>query len=373
MRIVIDCFKQIKGVGKSIGIYNVALNLTKNLVKYKKVLKDKRIQNAELFVIGNEYNKEDFNIEGVNFVHITNYNPLNKLHCIIWELFVVSSVCKKLGADRVVFPRGYCALTHPVKDAIIIHDLIPFYYNEHFPEVFNKIENAYIMNRLKASAKSCNCVITISEASKLDVMKYCGIKEDKITVIHNGCNEIIFDEKKAAVEEPYICAITSGLPHKNAKGILKSYEKYCAMAEKPLELRVIGIADTSCVKLSKDVKSRVICYKFIKENKELHRIIANSKVFLFLSLVEGFGFPPIEAMQLNVPTICSNVSSLPEIVGDAAVLVDPENPEEVGKALDNLIQNEDLQKSLIEKGKENVKRFYWDSRAEMYWNLLIEK
>lgn len=373
MRIVIDCFKQIKGVGKSIGIYNVALNLIKNLVKYKDTSEDKRIRNAELIVIGNKYNKEDFDIKGVNFVCVINFNPLNKVHCVIWELFAVSSVCKKLRADRVLFPRGYCALTHPVKDTIIIHDLIPFYYNEHFPKVFNKVENAYIMNRLKVSANSCNNVITISEASKLDILKYCGIKDDKITVIHNGCNEIFYNEKKDIKKKAYICTITSGLPHKNAKGILKAYQEYCKIAEKPLDLQIIGLEDTSCVELSDDVKSKVTCYKFIKENNELHRIIANSKVFLFLSLVEGFGFPPIEAMQLDVPTICSNISSIPEIVGNASILVNPEEPLEIAKALDDLIQNEAFQKTLIEKGKENVKRFYWDNQAELYWNVLVKK
>ncbi len=367
MRIVIDCFKQIKGIGKSIEIYNVVFNLIVNLVEYRRNTDDKHIKDSAIIVLGNKYNKEDFNMEGVEFIQIDNYNPLNKIHCVIWELLAVSSICKKMNADRVVFPRGFCALTHPVRDSIIVHDFIPFYYHTHFPETFNKLENAYIMNRLRSSVKTCDQVIAISEASKIDIVKYCGIDENKITVIHNGCNKMSHDGEKVLPSKTYICAITSALPHKNAVGIFNSYQKYCEIADEPLDLTIIGISDTSCMELPEKIKSKITCYKFIKENSELHKIIANSSIFLFLSLIEGFGFPPIEAMQLKVPVICSKASSLPEIVGDAAVLVNPKNPEEVAEAIDDLVNNIDKQAELIAKGNENIKRFDWEDKARLYW------
>jgi len=245
MRVVIDCFKQVKGAGKSIGIYNVALSLTQNLVEEQRRTVNETIRQAEIIVLGNAYNRDDFAIDGVQFFEVDTYDPLNKAHCVLWELFGVAKVCKKLKADRILYPRGYCALTHPVKDIVLIHDLIPFYYDEHFPGVFGRAENAYIMNRLKASARSAAQIITISEASKKDIIKYCGVKEEKISVIHNACNAIAFDEEKEPQSEPYICAITSGLPHKNAKGILESYRKYCEISNDPLNLVMIGIADTS--------------------------------------------------------------------------------------------------------------------------------
>ena len=170
MRLVIDCFKLVKGTGKSIGIYNVAVSLISNLVQEKKRTSDQRIKNTEIIVLGNDLNSSDFALDGVEFVSITNYSPMNKAHVVLWELFHVSKVCKELKADRVLFPRGYCALTHPVFDIVLIHDLIPFYYHENYPGVFNRLENAYIMNRLKASAKGSKKIITISEASKKDIL-----------------------------------------------------------------------------------------------------------------------------------------------------------------------------------------------------------
>lgn len=367
MRLVIDCFKLVKGAGKSIGIYNMALNLVQNLVIEKQESSNIEEKNCEILIIGNQYNKDDFNVDGVSFIQITHFNPLNKIHCLFWELFAVSHYAKKNKADKIIFPRGFCALTHPVCDIIIVHDLIPFYYNENYPSYFNKFENAYIMARLKASIKSCRKVITISEASKKEILKYCKVKEGHVQVIYNGRNSIVCPDSKETSGNQYICAITSSLPHKNAKGVFESYKKYCEISEKPLDLVVVGVDETYKDNLPIEIRSKVTCYKYIKDNKELHRTIHDSSLFLFLSLVEGFGFPPIEAMQLGVPVVCSDRSSLPEIVGDAAILVNPENYDDVAKAIEKLVNDDYLRALLINKGEKNINRFDWNLIAKQYW------
>lgn len=371
MRIVIDCFKLVKGAGKSIGIYNVALNLVKGLVKEKHRINDIKINNCELIVLGNSFNKEDFKINGIRFIEITNYNPFNKTHCIIWELFSVTKVCKCLDADKIIFPRGYCALFHPIEDIILIHDLIPFYYDRNFPGVFNRLENAYIMKRLKMSSRSCSKIITISNSSKRDILDYCGVDESKITVIYNACSEVNYSGIKEKQDKPYICAITSELPHKNAKGIIESYKKYCEISSKPLNLVIIGLQDVLSYGLPQEIKNKITCYKFIKEDNELYKVIANSELFLFLSLVEGFGLPPIEAMQLNVPVVCSNTSSLPEVTGDAAVLVNPCDYKEVAITIETLALDEEKRKHFVKLGQRNYKRFSQDIIMKQYWNVIL--
>ncbi len=366
MRLVIDCFKLIKGTGKSIGIYNVAMGIVRHLGTMNATTKP---GNTEILILGNKENRKDFEVTGVNFIEITNYDPRNKIQVILWELFYVSKVCKELKADRVFFPRGYTALTHPIYDIVLIHDLIPFYYNENFPGVFNKVENAYIMGRLKQSAKTAKKVITISQASKADIIKYCGVDENKIVVINNACERVNVNINKSG--EPYICAMTSGLPHKNAKGIIDSYAEYCEMAENPINLVVIGLNGTSEFDIPEDVRSRITCHKFIKSNDEMYRVMGGSEVFLFLSLVEGFGLPPIEAMQLGVPVICSNASSLPEVCGDAAIMVDPRNSKEVAVELCRLLDSYDEKRKLKNKGFENIKRFSWDDIVKLYFDELI--
>jgi len=371
MRVVIDCFKQVKGVGKSIGIYNLTLNLARNLVKYQEASSDINIKMSKIIILGNVYNKDDFDISGLDFVEVSEYNALNKLDCVYWELFAVNKYLKRLKADCVLYPRGYCALSHPIADIVTINDLIPFYYNKNFPEAFNKIENAYIMHRMKKSAKTSARIITISEASKKEIIDNLGVNKEKISVIHCGCNAMSYTGERNAAEQPYICAVTSGLPHKNAKGIFKAYEEYCRFTENALNLVVIGVGDTLDINLSDDIREKIACYKYIQKNSEMHKIIANSTVFMFLSLIEGFGFPPLEAMQLRVPVICSNTSSLPEVVGDSAILVDPTDYKGIAVELDSIIKDKERQELLIAKGQDNVKRFSWDSRAELYWRAFL--
>lgn len=374
MRIIFDCFKLIKGTGKSIGIYNVALELITQLVSEQKTTSSKDIVNSEIVVLGNSYNKIDFAMDGVEFHEITKYDPKNKKQCLYWELFYVVKVAKKLRGDRLFFPRGFSALRHSVKDIILVHDCIPFYYNEHFPKFFNKLENHYIMSRLKSSVKNSYKVITISKSSKKDILHYCKRKADDINVIYNTYKFVDFNslQNNEGEEKQYICAITSTLPHKNAEGIVRSYQTYLEIAENPLDLILIGVDQSFIAKESDAIKEKVKCLKYIDSNDELYRIISKSSAFLFLSLIEGFGLPPIEAMQLKVPVICSNVSSLPEVVGDAAILVDPRDYLSIAQQLDKVINEESLRIYLIQKGLENLERFSGENFAKSYWNTILE-
>ena len=97
------------------------------------------------------------------------------------------------------------------------------------------------------------------------------------------------------------------------------------------------------------------------------------ELFVFLSLKEGFGFPPIEAMQLGVPVVCSNLSSLPEIVGDAAILVNPLNETECGHAIGALLSDSERRDKLIQSGYENIKKFHWNRIIKLYWKAILSK
>ncbi|MBS4994004.1 MAG: glycosyltransferase family 4 protein [Roseburia sp.] len=370
MVLVIDCFKLVRGAGKSIGIYNLALNLVRNLVKERERTQDERIKECQIIVLGNAYNEQEFTIPGVEFICI-HHNPRNKIRCIWWELFEVSVIAHKYKADKILYPRGYAPIFKCAKEYIVVHDMIPFYYNEHYKGYFNGLENLYIMWRLKASIRTCDKVITISEASRKDILNRVDVSSDKIEMIHNGYNRV--DELSTGVKKKdYIIAVTSKLPHKNAEGIIRAYETYYGKTEKPLKLYIIGIDNVDEYHLKEDVKAYVQCYKYIESNEEMHRMIAEARVFLFLSLIEGFGFPPIEAMQLGTPVICSSISSLPEVVGNAAILVDPDNAVQVADAIVQLQHNQGRIEELTAKGYQNIKRFSWDITAVKYADLIMK-
>lgn len=397
MNLVIDCFKLVKGSGKSIGIYNLTKSITCHLGEriveaengrksgYKNSAGGKKADNSgnSIIVLGNAYNREEFDVPGVIFVEMKG-NPLNKLYCILWELALVKKYARRYQADRVLFPRGYRPFGRKgyigrrkdgkkIRDTILIHDLIPFYYDKYYPGVFNRLENAYIMYRLKASMKKADRIITISEYSKEDILKKVPGCGKKIAVIHNGLNDVRYEKGESGKHgRDYIVAMTSGLPHKNAKGVLKTYEVYYKMAKDPLDLAALGIADTSALMdMDKEAAEHVRCYKFFEKFEDMCRMAAGAKAYLFMSYVEGFGFPPLEAMQMGVPVVCSDRSSLPEVVADAGLLVSPEDYEGAAKALIRVTTQERLRKELIRKGYENIRRFSWESRTDLYWKELF--
>lgn len=361
MRLLIDCFKLVKGAGKSIGIYNLALHLVREL--------SCSCGEHELIVLGNAYNRQDFAVSQVQFIEVQK-NPLDRITCILWELFEVSLRAKQLKADKVLFPRGYASMLHLTKESVIIHDMIPFYYNKHYPGYFNRLENFYIMWRLKASARRADDVITISDASKKDIVKYSHVRPERITVIHNGYNLIATKEYAAPAQE-YILAVTSELPHKNAAGIVKSYEAYCHITACPLALKIVGIDDCRKWIEDKTVAEKITCIKYIEKNDDFYQLIHGARVFLFLSLIEGFGFPPIEAMQLGTVVLCSNTSSLLEVAGDAAIYVDPTDYGKAAQALADILADGEKTRQLCEKGYENVKRFSWDKTGKKYRKILF--
>ena len=367
MKLVIDCFKLVKGAGKSIGIYNLARHLVWELAKNPCSQDNTR---NEIIVLGNSYNKKDFDVAGVTFMEMQK-NPLNKLVCIKWELFDVSLLAKKLGADKVLFPRGYASMLHLTKEYVIIHDMIPFYYDEHFKGYFNRLENFYIMWRLKASARHADRVIAISEASKRDIMKYARVDDRRMTVIYDGYTPI----KKGVYGKEngdYIVAMTSKLPHKNAEGIARAYAHYRKIAPNPLPLMVIGTERVN-IKDADGALEGITWIGYVEKDEDLHRMMHNAKAFLFLSLVEGFGFPPIEAMQLETPVVCSNLSSLPEVVGDAALLVNPQDLDEVAQALIKVTTDSACAKMLVEKGLVNAERFNWQKTGDKYREVLFDE
>lgn len=378
MRLVIDCFKLVKGSGKSIGIYNVARHVVENLANNN--INNNKENKKDIVVLGTKYNREDFDIPGVRFLEV-HYNPQNKIMCILWELLIVPRFLKKLKADKALFPRGFAPFKSLMgkgapKSYIIVHDMIPFYYDKFHHGILNPIENFYIMWRLKASCKGCTKIITVSEASKKEIVKIAKIKEDKIKVIHSGVDGINMKAVMSVLatnkkNNKYFSAITSKLPHKNAEGIVYSYKEYFEKSENPLDLVIIGLENVNDFNLPMNVKDHITCHKFFPKDEEMQAIIAGSHAFIFLSRKEGFGFPPIEAMQMSVPVISSGESSLKEIVQDAAMVVDPDDYDEVSDAMLRIEEDDMLCQKLIMAGRKNVKRFIWSNQIKEYMKELF--
>jgi glycosyltransferase involved in cell wall biosynthesis len=351
LRIGIDCYKLQKNRGKSIGIYNYARILIAQLAKIES-------REYEIVVFGNELNRRDIECLGVTFVEYKV--PTSKLMDVLWELFLVKRVANSQNIDLMIYPRGFKPLGSGRKEMVILHDLIPFYYKQKHPNYFGGLESFYIRLRLKAAIKYAQFVLTISQFSMAEIQRLSDGRED-LAFIYNGFEPKCFDNQgqndieSGHLEASYIIALTSELPHKNAPGVFSCYKSYVDLGGE-LDLKVVGIQDPNKYRQLVDPHtfSRITFLPFLTDN-ELYGYIQQAKYLLFLSEIEGFGYPPIEAMSLGTIVISSKGGALQEVVGDGGNLIEDEN--HAASTLIYLDQHPDLHEGIIQNGYRNIDRF----------------
>ncbi len=258
-----------------------------------------------------------------------------------------------------------------IKNRVIatIHDLIHFKFPEFFP--FYKREIGKIF--LKSLQQRGELIFTVSETSKKDIINMFGFNEDRIKVIYNGIAEIFFsaEEQKTSIDFPYILYMGNLKPHKNLGILLKAFSNIKGKY-KELKLILIGIKNPKQLKKQVEglgIENRVIIKGYI-EQKEVIKFIDNCLFFVFPSLYEGFGLPPIEVMARGKAVVSSSGGSLKEILKDNAVLFNPQSEEELTTVMENMIIDESLRKEYESKGLKYSENFHWDKFVRQYIDIL---
>lgn len=250
---------------------------------------------------------------------------------------------------------------------VTVHDIIPFLYPKIHPKM--KYYYRFVLPWLLKFAKAIICV---SENTKKDIINAYSLKGNNIYVIYEGCklkelsikkNEII---KKRYNIKKYILYVGDMRPYKNLERTLEAFSR---IQIKDLYFVIGGKKDPRFYpEIEKKAKSlslcdRVIFTDYIKE-EELSLFYKEADLFIFPSLYEGFGLPPLEAMACGCPVVVSNAASLPEVCGDAAYYVNPYSVDSIAEGIYKVLTDEDLRQSLIQKGLERVKLFSWEKTAE---------
>jgi len=247
---------------------------------------------------------------------------------------------------------------------VTIHDLIHMKFPEYLPTGFHRI---YAGMMARSAAKRARITLTGSHNSKEDIVSLLGVPEDRVRVIHYGVADNFFTVP-GTFEDPkgYILIVSSPKPHKNLEGAVRAYSLIADRV--PYDLRVVGErpgADSAvCEFISKQGLEERIRFLGTVDDEELRRTYAGALVMLCLSRYEGFGLTVLEAMASGVPVVLSAVSSHPEVAGDSAILVDPEDHLGASAAIMNLVSNEDERQKYIRKGLERAKSFSWRDAAE---------
>lgn len=219
-------------------------------------------------------------------------------------------------------------------------------------------------------------IIAISEHAKQDVIEMYDIPAEKIDVVYvgfdadkfkkiNDTNKISEFRKEYNLPDKYILYLGTDYPHKNIKNLLISFAKI-ANHEKMKDYRLV-LAGASCYvkgrqyleKYIEPIKDKIISLGYFDDNK-ITLLYNAADIFVFPSLFEGFGLPVLEAFACGVPVICSNATSLPEVAGDAAYMVDATEPDKIASAIIDVVSSPRLRESLIEKGRDRVKLFTWE-------------
>jgi glycosyltransferase involved in cell wall biosynthesis len=273
--------------------------------------------------------------------------------------------------DLLFVPAHVLPIVHPRRGVVTVHDLGYLYY----PQAHRLLDRLYLDLSTRYSARAATHLIADSSATKHDLIERYGIEPYKITVVYPGYDEATFqpvrDEEaieavkaKYDIAGDYILFVGTLQPRKNLIRLIEAYWKLEAGSWK---LVIAGKKGWLYQEIFRWVEElglgkKVVFTGYVPEGG-LPALISGARLFVFPSLYEGFGLPVLEAMACGTPVVCSNVSSLPEVAGDAAVLVDPLDVEGLAAAMERVLDDEDLRAELIERGFEQAKRFSWERCA----------
>jgi glycosyltransferase involved in cell wall biosynthesis len=235
------------------------------------------------------------------------------------------------------------------------------------------------VDEARASAAGANGFVT-KPFKKNDLINFYGIKEEKIKTIYLGADQVfeegilkskeeIFIKYKVPVERPYFLSVSTIEPRKNFIQVLQSFKAYkLKNKDKDSILICTGMWGWKTSSLKKyldsfDFRDDVFFTGYVDIN-DMPTLYHFAKSFIYLSLFEGFGLPILEAMKSKVPVICSNVSSMPEVIGEEGWLVDPLKTEEIVHAMEQISQNETLVKEKVNKAFERSKNFTWEKTVK---------
>ncbi len=275
--------------------------------------------------------------------------------------------------DVFFTPSHYSPRFSPIPTAISIMDLSYI----KFPELFKKSDLYQLVNWTKYSAEKASRIFTISLASKNDIIQEYKLPESRVVITYPGLKQVssIKYQVSSMPKRDYILFVGTLQPRKN---IVKLVEAFAKIKPKysNLELIIVGkkgwiYEDILNAPKKFNVEKSVKFIDFVDDLK-LADLYKNAKCFVLPSLYEGFGLPVLEAMKYGCPVIVSNVSSLPEAGGDAALYVNPEDVNDIKEKIEKVLSDKNLREQMVRRGYEQVKKFSWEKTARETLKVLEE-
>jgi|TARA_B100001094_G_scaffold196913_1_gene190958 glycosyltransferase involved in cell wall biosynthesis len=306
--------------------------------------------------------KTTFLISGENITNIIISPPARHPFLFkVWFNFLLPKAFKKHQIDLFFSPDGFVSINSNIHQVAVIHDL----NFEHYPEDLPKNILKYYKKYMPLFSQKANKVITVSNYSKNDIINKYKVNSEKIKVIYNGGNEIFKPLSEEKIKKfqtnncnrPYFIYVGSLHKRKNIERMLKAFQAF--NLDDKWDFIIIG-TDMWKGQLNLDGISNNVKFFGRKTGDELAMWMASSSALVYVSYFEGFGLPIIEGMMSGVPVISSNLTSLPEVGGNAVIYVDPFNIESISEGMQEAINNYSKYRNL---GLEQATLFSWDKSA----------
>jgi glycosyltransferase involved in cell wall biosynthesis len=299
----------------------------------------------------------------------------------IWFEISVAAWIKLNKPDLLLSMDGFTVLNTSLPRVTVIHDLA----FEHFPAHTGKLVYKYYKHFVPKYINASDRVVAVSEYTKTDISKLYDTATDKIDIVYNVTNnsykQLTEEEREKTKSEyttghDYFVYVGSLHPRKNIKNLLLAFDTFKTKISNDCKLVIVGrkawqYDDIEATYNNMTYKSDVIFTGHLPV-EHTAQIVGAAIALCYVSFFEGFGIPIIEAQQCGVPVITSNVSSMPEVAADSAILVNPESVADISFAMQQLYSDNTLRNTIAEKGLENVKRFSADKSAANLWNTITQ-
>jgi glycosyltransferase involved in cell wall biosynthesis len=305
-------------------------------------------------------------------------------HDRLWRFGGAGLSASRSHADVMFIPTPATLPVGPVPAVCAIHDVTPITMPSHSTAV-----TAIQRVLLKSCARFSHAIITSSECSKRDIVARLGVPEEKVAVIHDGCDQSLFNSDppdiaalaalraRLGIEKPYLLHHGTIQPRKNLKRLINAFR--LMLAKNPdldfdlvLAGRLGWASDDIVSAAAKTIGRGRVIIAGILPDSDLSLLIKGATLAVVPSLYEGFSLPMVEAMACGVPTIVSNTSCLPEISGNALVYFDPLSVEDMATSMETVLRDSELRRRLSEKGINRAREFTWESCARQTLDVLIK-
>lgn len=267
--------------------------------------------------------------------------------------------------DGVFWSAGFVPpATRHLPAVVTVHDLTHLHF-------YSRLHKAYYNLILRPLYRRCDAIVCVSDYTRREFLAWSGMPAAKVHVVYNGVSSI-YAENQQTYDLPYRYVLYPG-NHRSYKNLARLIAAYAqsSLPRQDIHLVMTGQPDPA---LSAQAESLGVAQQlhFLGRvaDADLPRIYKGAMLVAFVSLYEGFGLPLVEAMASGIPVLTSNVSAMPEVAGDAALIIDPYSIEAIAGGLDTLTQNQALRADLVGKGRQQVARFNWDQSARSVWNIV---